>query len=399
MAENNTTQTEINSELNKVKTPKLSLDAEDRTVDTGYAIPSMEAMSIPQDSNIAAGSMNESMLSEEERKQIDEFCKQIDVTDVKLLNSYGSGAQKGISSFSTSITSYVKPKEFGEVGDSLRELRVAISSTVTPEKKGIFGLFQKGKAKVTYLIANYESAETSIRKIEKDLQVHQQTLTKDVYVFDQMYDMNLEYYKELTMYIIAGKKALELARNGRMVELRNKAELTQDQLDIQLYRDYSDACKRFEKRLFDLETTRLVSIQMAPQIRLLQQADQEVVDKLRSNVINTIPLWRNQMVLALGIEHSRRALDAQSAITEMTNEMFRVNAERLKQGAIDAAAAAEKAVVDVETLRVVNQEIISSINEVVRIHEEGTKRRMEAQNELAKIEDELKAALLEAGSR
>lgn len=214
-----------------------------------------------------------------------------------------------------------------------------------------------------------------------------------------MYDMNLEYYKELTMYIIAGKKALELARNGRMVELRNKAELTQDQLDIQLYRDYSDACKRFEKRLFDLETTRLVSIQMAPQIRLLQQADQEVVDKLRSNVINTIPLWRNQMVLALGIEHSRRALDAQSAITEMTNEMFRVNAERLKQGAIDAAAAAEKAVVDVETLRVVNQEIISSINEVVRIHEEGTKRRTEAQNELAKIEDELKVALLEAGSR
>ena len=399
MAEINTTQTEINSELNKVKTPKLSLDAEDRTVDTGYAIPSIEAMSVPQDSNIAAGSMNESMLSEEERKQIDEFCKQIDVTDVKLLNSYGSGAQKGISSFSTSITSYVKSKEFGEVGDSLRELRVAISSTVTPEKKGILGLFQKGKAKVTYLIANYESAETSIRKIEKDLQVHQQTLIKDVYVFDQMYDMNLEYYKELTMYIIAGKKALELARNGRMVELRNKAELTQDQLDIQLYRDYSDACKRFEKRLFDLETTRLVSIQMAPQIRLLQQADQEVVDKLRSNVINTIPLWRNQMVLALGIEHSRRALDAQSAITEMTNEMFRVNAERLKQGAIDAEEEEEKAVVDVETLRVVNQEIISSINEVVRIHEEGTKRRTEAQNELAKIEDELKVALLEAGSR
>ena len=202
-----------------------------------------------------------------------------------------------------------------------------------------------------------------------------------------------------THLIIAGKKALELARNGRMVELRNKAELTQDQLDIQLYRDYSDACTRFEKRLFDLETTRLVSIQMAPQIRLLQQADQEIVDKLRSNVINTIPLWRNQMVLALGIEHSRRALDAQSAITEMTNEMFRVNAETLRQGAIDAAAAAERAVVDVETLKVVNQEIIKSINEVVRIHEEGTKRRMDAQNELAKIEDELKAALLEAGSR
>lgn len=399
MAEINVTQTEINSELDKVKTPKLSLNAEERSLDPGFAIPSMAAMPVPQESNAAAGSVNEAMLSEEDRRQINEFCRQIDVTDVKLLNAYGSGAQKSISSFSTSITSYVKPGEFGEIGDSLRALRAAIGSTVAPEKKGIFGIFQSGKAKVTYLISNYESAETSIRKIEKDLQMHQQTLLKDVYVFDQMYDMNLEYYKELTMYIIAGKKALELARNGRMAELRSRAELTQNQLDIQLYRDYSDACIRFEKRLFDLETTRLVSIQMAPQIRLLQQADQEIVDKLRSNVINTIPLWRNQMVLALGIEHSRRALDAQSAITEMTNEMFRVNAETLRQGAIDAAAAAERAIVDVETLKVVNQEIIKSINEVVRIHEEGTKRRTEAQNELAKIEDELKAALLEAGSR
>lgn len=399
MAEMNTTQMGIDSELDQVKTPKLSLNAEERKIDTSFGGPPVAAMSMPQESNVAAGSINESMLSDEERKQVDEFCKQIDVTDVRMLNSYGSGAQKGISSFSSSITSYVKPKEFGEVGDSLRDLRTAISSTVTPEKKGVLGIFQKGKAKVTYLISNYESAETSIRKIEQDLQRHQQTLTKDVFVFDQMYNMNLEYYKELTMYIIAGKKALDLAWNGRLVELRTKAELTQDQLDIQLYRDYVDACTRFEKRIFDLETTRLVSIQMAPQIRLLQQADQEIVDKLRSNVINTIPLWRNQMVLALGIEHSRRALDAQSAITEMTNEMFRINAETLRQGAIDAATAAERAVVDVETLKVVNQEIIKSINEVVRIHEEGTKRRMDAQNELAKIEDELKTALLEAGSR
>ena len=214
-----------------------------------------------------------------------------------------------------------------------------------------------------------------------------------------MYDMNLEFYKELTMYIIAGKKALELAKNTKLIELRNKAEATQDQLDIQLYRDYEDACKRFEKRIFDLETTRLVSIQMAPQIRLLQNADQQVVDKLRSDVINTIPLWRNQMVLALGIEHTTRALDAQSAVDEMTNEMFRRNAETLKQGAIDAALASERGIVDVEALRKVNADIITSINEVVKIHEEGSKRRAEAQVELAKIEDELKQALLEAGSR
>ena len=248
-----------------------------------------------------------------------------------MVNSYGAGAQKGFSTFSASITGTTKAKEFGEVGDSLRELRVAINSTVAPEKKGIFGLFQKGKQKVTYVIANYENAETSIKKIEKDLKRHQQVLTKDIYIFEQMYDMNLQFYKELTMYIIAGKKALEIARNTQLVELRDKAEETQDQLDIQLYRDYEDACQRFEKRIFDLETTRLVSIQMAPQIRLLQNADQEVVNKLRSDIINTIPLWRNQMVLALGIEHTTRALNAQSALDEMTNEMFRRNAETLNE--------------------------------------------------------------------
>lgn len=211
--------------------------------------------------------------------------------------------------------------------------------------------------------------------------------------------MNLEFYKELTMYIIAGKKALKLAKSTRLEELRNKAEATQYQLTIQLYRDYDDACKRFEKRIFDLETTRLVSIQMAPQIRLLQNAEQEEVDKLRTDIINTIPLWRNQMVLALGIDHSRRALDAQSAITQMTNEMFRRNAETLKQGAIEAAIASEKAIVDVETLEKVNADIITSINEVVKIHEEGSKRRNEAQEELAKMEKDLKKALIEAGSQ
>lgn len=393
---------EMQKEAGNVKSPTLTLNPEERKVDLSFMQPSFGNAN-PADQNddaaASAGSVDESMLTEEEKKQVEEFVKQIDVSDVKMVNSYGSSAQKGISTFSASITGTVKTKEFGEVGDSLRELREAIGSTVAPEKKGIFGFFQKGKQKATYLISNFESAETSIKRIEKDLQKHQQILTKDVYVFDQMYDMNLEFYKELTMYIIAGKKALEKARNTQLIELRRKAEITNDQLDIQLYRDYESACNRFEKRLFDLETTRLVSIQMAPQIRLLQEADQEVVDKLRSDIINTIPLWRNQMVLALGISHSRKALDAQSAVTEMTNEMFRRNAETLKQGAIDAAIASEKAVVDIETLRKVNADIIESINEVVKIHEEGSRRRIEAQEELAKIEDELKNALLEAGSR
>jgi uncharacterized protein YaaN involved in tellurite resistance len=347
----------------------------------------------------SAGAVDESMLTEEERKQVDEFYKKIDINDVKTINSYGIDAQKGISSFSQSITNNIKTKEFGEIGDSLRELRVAISSTVSPERKGIGGLFKKGKNKVTYIAANYKNAEANIRNIESDLQKHQQILTKDIYVFDQMYHMNLDFYKELTMYIIAGKKALDLARKTRLVELKEKGEQTGDQLDVQAYRDYEEACKRFEKRLFDLETTRMVSIQLAPQIRMLQNSDQEVVDKLRSDIMNTIPLWRNQMVLALGISHSRRALDAQSAVTEMTNEMFLRNAETLKQGSIDAAAASENGIVDIETLRKVNADIIASVNEVVKIHEDGTRKRQEAQTEMAELENELKSVLLEAGTR
>lgn len=392
----------MKDEAAAVKSPKLTLDPDENKYDMSFMEPSLGktgADAMVGTSEASAGSVDESMLSDAEKAQVAEFVKQIDVGNVKMVNSYGASAQKGISTFSASITGTVKTKEFGDVGNSLRDLRVAINSTIAPEKKGILGFFQKGKQKVTYLISNYESAETNIKKIEKDLLKHQQVLTKDVYVFDQMYDMNLEFYKELTMYIIAGKKALEIARNTKLEELRMKAEASQDQLDVQNYRDYDNACKRFEKRIFDLETTRLVSIQMAPQIRLLQNADQEVVDKLRSDVINTIPLWRNQMVLALGIEHTTRALNAQSAVDEMTNEMFRRNAEMLKQGSIDAAHASERGVVDIETLRKVNADIITSINEVVKIHEEGSKKRAEAQEELAKIEDELKQALLEAGTR
>lgn len=390
---------EMEKEAGNVKTPTLTLDPEERKIDLSFMEPALNKDNLTAENSASAGSVDESMLTEEEKKQVAEFVKQIDVSNVKMVNSYGTGAQKSISTFSASITGTVKTKAFGEVGDSLRELRAAIDSTITPERKGIFGLFQKGKQKVKYAIANYESAENTIRKIEKELQRHQQILTKDVYIFDQMYDMNLEFYKELTMYIIAGKKALEKARNSQLIALREKAEMTNDQLDIQLYKDYESACNRFEKRIFDLETTRLVSIQMAPQIRLLQDADQQVVDKLRSDVINTIPLWRNQMVLALGIDHAARALNAQSAVDKMTNEMFRRNAETLRQGAIDAAIASESGIVDVETLRKVNADIIASINEVVKIHEEGSKKRAEAQEEFGKIENELKQALLEAGSR
>lgn len=397
---------EANDTANKMiktgegKAPTLTLDPDEVKYDMSFMEPSLKE-NIPAEETkaAAAGAVDESMLSEDEKKQVETFVKQIDISNVKLVNSYGASAQKGISGFSVSITKNVKTKDFGDIGDSLRELETAIKSTTTSEKKGLLGLFKKGKQKVASLIANYESAETNIKKIEKDLQKHQMALTKDIFVFDQMYDMNLDFYKELTMYIIAGKKALGQAKSTKLVELQGKADTTRDQLDVQMYRDYADACTRFEKRLADLEMTRLLSIQMAPQIRLLQNADQEVVDKLRSDILNTIPAWRNQMVLALGIEHTTRALNAQNALDEMTNELFRKNAETLKQGAIDAALASERSIVDVETLKKINADIITSINEVVKIHEEGSQKRAEAQEELVKIETELKDALLKAGSR
>lgn len=392
----------MDRELKEGKAPTLTLNPDDVKYDMSFMEePSLKDKDLveSEETSASAGAVDESMLSEDEKKQVEAFAKQIDISNVKLVNSYGASAQKGISGFSVSITKNVKTKEFGDIGDSLRELQVAINSTTTPEKKGLLGLFKKGKQKVSSLVANYESAETNIKKIEKDLQKHQQLLTKDVFVFDQMYDMNLEFYKELTMYIIAGKKALEHARKTKLVELQETAATSSDQMNAQIYHDYADSCKRFEKRLSDLEMTRMLSIQMAPQIRLLQTADQEVVDKLRSDILNTIPIWRNQMVMALGIEHTTRALNAQNALDEMTNEMFRRNAETLKQGAIDAALASERSIVDVETLRKVNSDIITSINEVVKIHEEGAQKRAEAQEELVKIETELKEALLEAGSR
>ena len=382
------------------KAPTLTLDPDEVKYDMSFMEPSLKKnMPAEETKAAAAGAVDESMLSEDEKRQVETFVKQIDISNIKLVNSYGASAQKGISGFSVSITKNVKTKDFGDIGDSLRELETAIKSTTTSEKKGLLGLFKKGKQKVASLIANYESAETNIKKIEKDLQKHQMALTKDIFVFNQMYDMNLDFYKELTMYIIAGKKALGQAKSTKLVELQEKADTTRDQLDVQMYRDYADACTRFEKRLAELEMTRLLSIQMAPQIRLLQNADQEVVDKLRSDILNTIPAWRNQMVLALGIEHTTRALNAQNALDEMTNELFRKNAETLKQGAIDAALASERSIVDVETLKKINEDIITSINEVVKIHEEGSQKRVEAQEELVKIETELKDALLKAGSR
>lgn len=347
----------------------------------------------------SAGSIDESMLSNDEKEMIAQFANEIDISNAKQVIQHGSSAQKSISDFSVNILGKVKTSELGDVGDALKELTVALDATTEPEKKGILGIFQKAKRGVDSIKANYAKAETNVSRIEKDLEKHQVVLTQDVEMFEQMYDLNLQYYRELTMYIIAGKKALDKARGEQLEALKEKAETSQMQEDVENYNKYVNLCNRFEKKLHDLELTRVIAMQVAPQIRLLQDNDQEMLEKIQSSLINTIPLWRHQMVLALGIEHTQRALSAQNMITEKTNELLTRNAETLKMATVETAKEAERSVVDIATLKRCNQQLISSISEVVKIHEQGAKRRQDAETELVKVEQELKQALLEAGSK
>ena len=346
-----------------------------------------------------AGSIDESMLSNDEKEMVAQFANEIDISNAKQVIQYGSSAQKSISDFSVNILGKVKTSELGDVGDALKELTVALDATTEPEKKGILGIFQKAKRGVDSIKANYAKAETNVSRIEKDLEKHQVVLTQDVEMFEQMYDLNLQYYRELTMYIIAGKKALDKARGEQLEALKVKAETSQMQEDVENYNKYVNLCNRFEKKLHDLELTRVIAMQVAPQIRLLQDNDQEMLEKIQSSLVNTIPLWRHQMVLALGIEHTQRALSAQNMITEKTNELLTRNAETLKMATVETAKEAERSVVDIATLKRCNQQLISSISEDVKIHEQGAKRRQDAETELVKVEQELKQALLEAGSK
>ena len=347
----------------------------------------------------SAGSIDESMLSSDEKEMVAQFANEIDISNAKQVIQYGSSAQKSISDFSVNILGKVKTSELGDVGDALKELTVALDATTEPEKKGILGIFQKAKRGVDSIKANYAKAETNVSRIENDLEKHQVVLTQDVEMFEQMYDLNLQYYRELTMYIIAGKKALDKARGEQLEALKVKAETSQMQEDVENYNKYVNLCNRFEKKLHDLELTRVIAMQVAPQIRLLQDNDQEMLEKIQSSLVNTIPLWRHQMVLALGIEHTQRALSAQNMITEKTNELLTRNAETLKMATVETAKEAERSVVDIATLKRCNQQLISSISEVVKIHEQGAKRRQDAETELVKVEQELKQALLEAGSK
>ena len=342
--------------------------------------------------------VDESMLTEQERAAVDEFVKKIDITDTNLVLNYGVAAQKSVATFSENALSSVRNKDLGEVGETLSNLVVEVKGFGQEEKKGFAGLFHKQKDKLELMRAQYGKAETSVNRIVSELEKHQVTLMKDIAMLDQMYELNLKYYKELTMYIIAGKKRLAEVRSGELEELRKKAEASGLAEDAQAYNDYAQKYERFEKKLHDLELTRMVSLQMGPQTRLLQNNDTLMVEKIQSSLVNTIPLWKSQMVLALGMEHSRQATAAQSAVTQTTNELLKKNADMLKMGTIATAKEAERSIVDIETLQHTNEQLVSTLDEVVNIQREGAQKRKEAEVELGRIEGELKQKLMELRS-
>ena len=343
-------------------------------------------------------SLNYDNLEPAEKAAIDEFLAKVDVTDTTQVIQYGSAAQNKISAFSDTVLNNVKTKDTGEVGDLLTELVVQIKdfdSEAGTEPKGLFGMFNNVKKQATRLIAKYDKVENNIDKIEKQLENHKLQMLKDINVFDKMYDKNLEYFKELSLYIIAGEKKLEELRNVTLPELKAKAEASGEQIDIQKVNDLNNMINRFEKKIYDLKTTRIISIQMAPQIRMIQNNDTELVEKIQSSIINTIPLWKNQMVIALGLAHAKSALNAQKEVTNLTNDMLKKNSELLKQGTIEIAEESEKAIVDVETLKKTNQDVIETLDKVLQIHEQGRAKRLEAEKELLNIEQELKDKVLQ----
>ncbi len=343
-------------------------------------------------------SLNYDELTEEEKRAVDEFNEKIDVFDSTQILQYGAPAQSKISEFSDSILEGVKTKNTGDVGELLADLVGQIKSfdaSIDGNNKGLFKIFSNVKKEINTLIAKYSKIETNINTIEKGLDKNKIQLLKDISTFDEMYDKNLEYFKEISLYIIAGERKLDELRNVVLPELKKKAEETGEQLDVQKVQDMEAQINRFEKKIYDLKTTRIISIQMAPQIRLLQNNDAELVEKIQSSITNTIPLWKNQMVLALGINNAKKSLKEQQAVSNLTNEMLKKNSETLKQGTIDIAKESERAIVDIETLKKTNKDLIETLDTVIKIHEDGRAKRAEAEVELQNIEKELKEKILE----
>ena len=341
--------------------------------------------------------LDESSLSPEERKVVDDFAQKIDLSNSSLVMQYGAAAQKKIAGFSDTALDKVRTKDLGEIGDQISDLVVELKGfdIEEEERKGICGWFKSTGNKITAMKAKYDTAEQNVNKIAGALEKHQVQLMKDVVMLDKLYEMNLNYHKELSMYIIAGKKKLQQERATTLVELENKAKASNLAEDAQAANDYAQMCDNFEKKLHDLELTRMVSVQMSPQIRLVQNNDKLMTDKIQSTLVNTIPLWKSQMVLALGLAHSEQAVKAQREVSNLTNDLLRKNAEKLKMSTIETAKESERGIVDMETLRQTNQSLIQTLDEVVKIQDEGRQKRRAAEQELGRLENELKQKLLD----
>ncbi len=340
--------------------------------------------------------LTEEILSDEERKMVEDFSQQINLHDSNGILKYGVGTQKKMADFSENALKNVKTKDLGEVGDMISSLVTELKSfDVEEEEKGFLGLFKKSGNKLTAMKAKYEKAEVNVEKICEVLEEHQVQLMKDVAVLDKMYGLNLSYFKELSMYILAGKKRLEEVRSTELAQLIDKANKSNLPEDAQAAKDLESLCERFEKKIHDLELTRMIAIQTAPQIRLVQSSDSLMIEKIQSTVVNTIPLWKSQMVIALGVEHANQASKAQKEVTDMTNELLRKNAQALKMATVESAKASERGIVDLETLKTTNASLISTFDEVIKIQEDGRQKRRAAEAELNKMELELKNKLLE----
>ncbi len=359
--------------------------------------PKLDVKQETEIANVApAAGPDMSVLSEEEKQAVLAFVDQIDISNSQQVMTYGAAAQKNIADFSEGALESVRTKDMGEIGDMITGLVKELKSIETPEqKKGLAGLFRKAAGSIENMKLQYSKAETNVDRISGALEEHQIILMKDIAIMDQMYNKNLDYYKQLTMYILAGREKIARERNTTLQELRAKAETTGAPEDAQAVNDYTNLIDRFEKKIHDLELTRIVSLQMGPQIRMLQNNDSLMVEKIQTSLVNTIPLWKSQMVLSLGIQHSKEAMEAQRAVTDMTNQLLRSNAEKLKIASVETAKESERSVVDIETLKHTNQNLIETLDEVLLIQQEGRQKRQEAENEMRRIEGELKQKLLE----
>ena len=383
-------------DLNVPAAPSLTLDAAP-AAPTLTLDPAADEKVIAESKKATPVQVEDTPLSPEEQKMVNDFAEKIDITNSQMVLQYGAASQKKLSDFSETALSRVKTKDMGETGELITNLISELQDfdATTEQPKGIFGFFKKTSNSIEQLKTRYDSADKNVERIKAQLEDHQVTLMKDITMLDKMYELNLVYFKELTMYILAGKKKLAEVRANDLKAAQEKAQRTQLPEDAQAARDLADLCDRFEKKLYDLELTRNVSIQMGPQIRLIQSNDTMMAEKIQTTIVNTIPLWKNQMVLALGIAHSQQAMQAERAVTDATNELLKKNAATLKQGTIEIAKESERGIVDIETLQQTNKQLIETLDELNKIRADGKAKRANAEQELGRIEGELRQKMLE----